>query len=124
MGRVGHKQKTANRGEAIMRNKARIETLARKIGEIGEQSEERRLQLKEELDALIEEFEEVKDELEERLDLLERSLWRKMMDRIKKMKKGNPTKAPNRAVIVKDGDVRKEAHKRAGKEKITKKGEK
>jgi hypothetical protein len=121
---MGHGSKNANRGEAIMRNRARIEKLAEKIGEIGEQSEERRLQLKEELDALIEEFEGVKNELEERIDLLERSLWRKMMDKIKKVRKGNPADASNRAVIIKDGRVREEAHKRAEKEKIEKKGEK
>jgi hypothetical protein len=55
--------------------------------------------------------------------LLERSLWEKMMDRIKKTRKGNPTEAPNRAVIVDGGKVREDAHKRAGKEKV-KKGKK
>ena len=121
---MGHGQKNANRGEAIMRNKARIKELATKIGEIGKMSKESRTELKGEIEALAEEFEEISEALKGRLDLLERSLWRKMMDRIKKVRKGNPTKAPNRAVIIKDGDVRKEAHTRAGKETKKKKGEK
>jgi hypothetical protein len=124
-GRVGHKQKTANRAAGIARNEARIKKLAQKIGEIGEGASEWRKELKDEIEVLAEELDESLDKIHARLDLLERSLWRKMMDRIKKVRKGNPTKAPNRAVIVKDGDVRKEAHERAGKEtKKKKKGKK
>jgi hypothetical protein len=104
---VGHGIKTANRGEAIKKNSARVEMLARKLEELAKLTAQSNGDIAEQVEGIIEEMEEMENgfaeqilELKERLDLLERPIWRKIMDKVKKKEPTPPT--PNHRAVVLD----------------------
>lgn len=116
--------KKTNRGAAIEKNTGRIRILAQKIQQLADLVREVRRDLHDEIaeltDAVTDFEEEVNAtlaEIDERLSLLERSTWRKIMDKMKDIKTGgNPAEPMNRAVALDIHSVRHEAHERIRKE--------
>jgi hypothetical protein len=115
---VGHNIKTANRAEAINRNAARVKVLAEKIEEMGGLVGKIREELMEQVDLLIEQMQELENDFAEeirgvkdRLDLVERSIWRKIMDKMSEVvDRGDPAKPANRAIQLDIHSTRHEAH--------------
>lgn len=118
---MGHKIKTKNRGDAINQNAARVKVLARKIGELGNEMKEAKKSLvamSDELSELINgDLYDLKEGTNRRLELLERPIWRKLMDRIKDKKGGDPAKPTHRAVMKDRGTIRQRPATGTEKEK-------
>ena len=116
--------KKTNRGEAIEKNTGRIHNLAQQIQKLADIVRESRRELHDETMELTDVFTDFEEEvnsqlaeISERLDLLERSVWRKIMDKVREIKSGgDPAEPMNRAVRLDIHSVRQDAHDRIKKE--------